>query len=213
MKIQLPVVLRDRLLNVAVARLKAEARLEGVKVERIGASGLRAGNMSVDEAFFEKVLFASAKLEKLRAADVEFRACDFSATTCAEGTFIRTCFNNCRLMGANLSQVVFKDVVFQNCKLDMSNFRLATLKRVQFIDCVLSETDFQMSELTDVEFQNCRLEKTEFDHCKIKRADARTSQMFDIRGWQSLRGLTIDTSQLMAVAPELATELGLTIKD
>ena len=117
------------------------------------------------------------------------------------------------MTGLDLSRSTLKDVTFEGCKLDMVNVRFAKLTRVQFIDCIMNEADFQAAELTDVAFQNSHLEKVEFGQCKLKSVDARSSQLFDIRGWQSLKGLTIDSAQLVSIAPQLAVELGLVIKE
>jgi uncharacterized protein YjbI with pentapeptide repeats len=116
------------------------------------------------------------------------------------------------MTGVDLSRSTLKDVVFKDCKLDMANFRFAKLTRVTFISCTLNETDFQAAELSEVVFEDCYLEKVEFGQSKVKQVDARTSQLYDIRGWQSLKGLIIDSTQLVMIAPQLAHELGLIIK-
>jgi uncharacterized protein YjbI with pentapeptide repeats len=174
---------------------------------------LQAANVSLDECVLERLLLAQAKLEKMRVSDCDFRACDLTAANCSEGSLIRVRFAGGRMTGTDLNRAVIKDVVLTDCKLDMANFRFAKFTRVRFENCILTDTDFQNAELTDVEFASCLLEKTDFNNCKISRVDARGSQLFDIRGWPSLRGLKIDTTQLMTIAPELALALGLQITD
>ncbi len=117
------------------------------------------------------------------------------------------------MTGLDLSRSTIKDVIFEDCKLDMANFRYTKFARVRFINCTLLETDFQAAELVDVEFQTSHMEKVEFGHAKVSRVDVRSSQLFDIRGWQSLSGLIIDSTQLVSIAPQLALELGLRVQD
>ncbi len=213
MNLTRPKLTKAGLEQTDISQLAAEASLERIIVSRADADGLQAKNLSLDEALLEKVLLVEAGLEKLGLTDVELHACDLSAARCSESTFTRAHIIGGRMTGIDLSRSTIKDVVFEDCKLDMANFRFAKLTRVQFIGCQLTETDFQVAELTDVAFQDCHLEKVEFGQCKIKHVDARTSQLFDIRGWQSLKGLTVDSMQLAAIAPQLVLELGIIVKD
>jgi uncharacterized protein YjbI with pentapeptide repeats len=198
---------------IDLSQLVAEVSLEHVLVSGIDASNLRAKSLALDESLLEKVTLAEARLERLGLSDAELKACDFSAARCPENSIIRVRITDSRMTGVDLSRGTLKDVVFENCKLDMANFRFAKLTRVQFIDCILNEADFQRAELKDVAFLSSHLEKVEFSQARIKDVDARTSELVDIRGWQSLRGLTIDPVQLITIAPQLAQELGLAIEE
>ncbi len=214
MKLTLPQLPPQAGLELAqVRQLKTEASLERIMLVHVDATGLRASNLSLDEAILEKVSLIEARLEKLRLSDAELKTCDLSAARCSESSWIRVRARGGRMAGLDLSRSVINDVIFENCKLDMANFRFAKLTRVQFTDCSMRETDFQMAELNDVVFQTSHLEKTEFHQCKLKAVDARSSELVGIRGWQSLKGLTIDSTQLVTIAPQLALDLGLVIQD
>lgn len=195
------------------AGLKSEASLRQISLSHADVSGKQLHNLRIDEALFERVLFIESGLEKLRLSDVEFKACDFSAARCAESSLIRVRITGGRMTGVDFSRSTIKDTIFEDCKLDMANFRFAKLVNVQFINCQCSETDFQAAELTNVEFSDSYLEKVEFGQCKIKNVDLRTSELCNVRGWQSLLGVKIDSMQLAMIAPQLANELGLTVKD
>jgi uncharacterized protein YjbI with pentapeptide repeats len=214
MKINLPKLPPKAGLEPAeLSQLVAEVSLEQVVLLSVDGSGLQARSVSLDESLLEKVTLLEARLEKLGLRDTELHACNLSAARCSESSFVRVRVTGTRMAGIDLSRSTLQDVVFENCKLDMANFRYAKLTRVRFIDCTLDEADFQTAELTDVAFQSCRLEKVEFSQVKIKRADVRTSGLQDIRGWQSLRGLTIDPVQLVTIAPQLAHELGIVVEE
>jgi len=188
-----------------------EASFERAHVVSLDLSGIRAGNLSFDEAVFEKVQLTQAQLEKIAMNDCIFKNCDLSGVRATEGSWIRIHSLTGRMVGMDCSRSTLKDVVFEGCKLNMTNFRFAKLVRVHFIDCALAEVDFQSAELTDVTFEGCHMEKTAFDHCRAVRVDMRKSELIAIRGWQSLKGATIDLLQLATVAPQLAAELGLTV--
>lgn len=78
---------------------------------------------------------------------------------------------------------------------------------------MLDEDDFYSAELCKVAFLNCTMEKTEFSGSKLKQVDLRTSHIAGISGISGLAGATIDSTQLVALAPILAAELKIEIKD
>jgi uncharacterized protein YjbI with pentapeptide repeats len=198
---------------IDIAQLVAEASLDHISLKDTDASGLHARNLSLDESLLDKVSLSEARLDKLSISDSLLRHCDLAAASCGESSLIRIHIIGGRMTGTDFSRSTLKDVTFEDCKLDMANFRFAKFKRVQFINCMMSETDFQGAELIEIAFQASHLERVMFDQCTIKSVDARTSQLFDIRGWQALRGLVVDSVQLTTIAPQLASELGLVIKD
>lgn len=213
MKLNKPKLIKAGLEPIDIKRLIPEASLEQISLTGADASGLQAKSLGIDEATLEKVLLIEARLEKFSLSDGELKACDLSAARCSESSLIRVHTIGGRMTGVDFSRSTIKDVIFEDCKLDMANFRFSKLTRVQFINCHLTETDFQAAELTDVEFQISHLEKVDFGQCKIKNVDARSSDLIDIRGWQYLRGLKIDSTQLVMVAPQLAAGLGIKIED
>jgi uncharacterized protein YjbI with pentapeptide repeats len=169
--------------------------------------------MIFDEVSLHKVTLINASLNEINARDVEIIGSDLSAAVCVNGNFTRAHFQNCRLSGIDFSRCKLQDVTFDGCKLDIANFRFAKLSRVSFINCSLVETDFQVGELHDVEFKDSILERVTFEQSKILRVDGRSSQFSNIRGWRYLKDLTIDQTQLITIAPELALEIGIKIQD
>jgi uncharacterized protein YjbI with pentapeptide repeats len=195
------------------ALLMPEATLENVRITDADCTALAAAAMSWDEAMFERLLLAGAKLERLRANDVIMADCDLSAADCSESSWIRASLKGGRMTGWDVNKSMLKDVEFRGCKLDLANFRFAKLQRVRFSDCILTEADFMNAELCDVEFQACHLERVQFDHAKLQNVDLRTSQLIGLKGWATMKGALIDDVQLMAVAPYLAQELGLVVRE
>lgn len=190
-----------------------EASLETSRFEDADWSGMVAHSVSLDEVIIERSLLTEAKLEKFAARDAIFKNCDFSAAGCSEASLQRVSFNGGRMTGWDCNKGMFKDVTIENCKLDMTNFRFMKLTRVRFVSCMMTEADFLGSELSEVSFEDCLLERADFNQCKLKNVDLRSSQLINLRGWQYLKGATIDNLQLMAAAPYLANEIGITVAD
>ena len=214
MHVKLPdIPAQSTLTRINTKMLTSEANIERAHIQKIDVTAVAAPNMMFDEVIAEHLLCVEARLDKLGLRDVILQKCDLSAARISEGSCIRVRFAQTRITGTDLSVSIIKDVTFEDCKLDMANFRSAKLTRVLFKNCTLKETDFQSATLSHVTFQDCILEKTVFDHVDLKDVDVRSSQLFDIRGWGSLKGLTIDQLQLTSIAPQLALKLGLNVEN
>lgn len=187
--------------------------LEDARLYDVDATNCAVTAMNIASALFEKVLLTSAQMERISARDMWAKRSDFSAANLSNGAINRAKFDNCRMSGVDFNKTSLHDIVFSNCKLDMANFRFTHLRRVTFIDCTLLETDFLGATLHDVTFESCILEKTIFDQVKCKHVDMRSSQLNELSGWSSLSGATIDSVQLTIVAPYLAQQMGITIRN
>jgi uncharacterized protein YjbI with pentapeptide repeats len=207
---KIPTALKD-VLDKAGA-LKSDARFDRVILRGFDALNHDAQKMKFDEVALDRLVLVNAALDGIAMLDTEIRGCDLSAAVLSAGSLNRVRFTNCRMAGVDLSRAQLTNVTFASCRLDMANFRFARLEGVMFEDCTLIESDFQVGELTNVTFSNCTIERAIFDQCKVRHVDARTSELHEIQGWHHLRGLTIDHTQLISIAPELASELGITVK-
>lgn len=195
------------------AALRHDDSLSGFSVSNQAIAKAKTKALTITESKLEKITASEANFEKLGLSDVLFERCDLTATNCAESSWRRVYFKNMRCSGLKLQTSMLKDVLFEDCKLDLSNFRFTKMKNVLFIDCVLDEADFYSAELDNVQFQSCSLFKTEFSAAKCKSVDLRTSEIADVLGIEGLKGATIDGVQLISLAPLLASQLGLKIKN
>jgi uncharacterized protein YjbI with pentapeptide repeats len=176
-------------------------------------SQLIAKSFSAAELRLEKVNATQAKLEKTSFSDVELVNCDLIATGFPEASWRRVVIKNSRCSGLQLQTGTLKDITFSGCKLNLANFRFSKLSNVCFQDCVLDEADFYAAQLQNVAFVNCNLNKTEFSGAKLRRVDFRTSDILAVLGIGSLAGAIIDSAQLIALAPLLASVLKIEVRD
>lgn len=210
-KPHLPSILEDlRDLKRLILR---DETLSGAMLRDENIAKLAAKNFRATELKFEGLNAAEAKLEKSDFTDIAMFDCELVAANFAEASWRRVLVQNARSTGLQLQTSTFKDVTFDGCKLDLTNFRFAKLKNVCFTGCILDEADFYMAELENVYFRGCSLRKTEFSSAKLKRVDLRTSDVAEIAGVTSLAGAIIDSVQLVALAPLLATASNIQIRD
>ena len=84
---------------------------------------------------------------------------------------------------------------------------------VRFEDCVLRDAEFGGATLRRVGFGGCTLARADFTKASCDEVDLRGAELGISGGYESLRGTTIDSGQLVALAPLLARHLGITVTD
>jgi uncharacterized protein YjbI with pentapeptide repeats len=197
----------------SVADVLSDGELEDGRLYDEEAVSMTCPALDLQTVMIEKFTVAGAHLGRINARDIIIIKSDFSAANLSDGSINRASVTNCRMTGLDVSKTILRDVTFQGCKLDLANFRFADLRRVRFIDCTFNEADFMGARLHDVAFEKCTLERTVFDQVAAQKLDLRSSELIDISGWRSLKGVTIDNLQLVTIAPYLAHELGFTVRD
>jgi uncharacterized protein YjbI with pentapeptide repeats len=84
---------------------------------------------------------------------------------------------------------------------------------VRFENCLLSDVEFGGATLLRVSFGGCTLTRADFAKVSCTDVDLRGAVLGITAGYESLRGATIDSFQLMALAPLIARSLGITVTD
>jgi uncharacterized protein YjbI with pentapeptide repeats len=152
-------------------------------------------------------------LRKSRMSDVWLGETRLVAVDIAESSLVDTWLSGCVLAGVQAFSTLLRRVSFRNCKLDSVNFRDAALTDVTFEDCVLRDADFGAARLTRVRFPGCTLTGAMFTKASCTSVDLRGASLGITAGYDALRGATIDSLQLMTLAPLLAHHLGISVTD
>lgn len=211
MKVALP-RLSPELIEAKLNDLEEDNELVDASVIDQDGTGLVVLGLQLESVVFDKVILTAAHFERVNARDIVLKYSETSSSSFSNGAINRATFDNCRMTGVDFNKTTLHDVTFRNCKLDMANFRFADLRRVQFIECSFVESDFLGALVHDTTFESCTLERTVFTQIKCKLLDLRTSDLYEIVGWSSLRGAVIDGVQLASAAPYLAQELGISVR-
>jgi uncharacterized protein YjbI with pentapeptide repeats len=162
---------------------------------------------------FGSVSFGGGRLRKSRFTDVTMREVRFVATDLAETSWQDVTLAGCALAGVQAFSAGLRRVVFRDSKLDSVNFRGGSLIDVTFENCVLLDADFGGARLQRVSFGGCTLARADFTKVTCTDVDLRGARLGITAGYESLRGATIDSVQLVELAPLLARHLGLTVSD
>jgi uncharacterized protein YjbI with pentapeptide repeats len=193
--------------------LQDEGHYDGVLFEGLSLSVANANHTRFMECAFSDVTLDDVALRKSRLSDVWLRDVRLLSADLAGSSWLDGWFIGCSGAGIQAFDASFQRVVFADGKLDSWNFRGATLTDVTFDHCLLRDTDFGGAKLKRVTFAGCTLTRADFSRAVLEKVDMRGAELDITAGYESLRGAIMTTGQLISLAPALAQQIGITIKD
>lgn len=183
------------------------ALFDGVEI-----GGVDLGNVRFTECAFVNVEFGSGTCRKARFNDVWMQATRFVGSGFADSVWLDATITSGALSGVQAYGSDWRRVVFRGCKLDSVNFRSSTMIDVTFEDCTLVDVDFGSVTFNRVRFPGTTLRRARFPQASMTEVDFRGAAELEITdGIGSLDGATIDSGQLIDLAPALAAHVGLTV--
>jgi uncharacterized protein YjbI with pentapeptide repeats len=193
--------------------LEPDGDYEGLRFAEATFDETVAGGCHFLDCSFVRTSFSGGRLRKSRFTDVFMREVRFVATDLAETGWQDTTLDGCALAGVQAFSAALRRVTVRGGKLDSANFRSAIFTDVTFEDCVLNEADFGGATLLRVSFAGCTLTGADFTKAACTEVDLRGARLGITAGWESLHGVTIDSVQLVTLAPYLARHLGIIVAD
>ena len=193
--------------------LEDEGHYDGILFEGLSLAGSNADFARFVECAFSDVTLDDVALRKARLSDLWLRDVRLLSADLAGSSWLDSTFIACSGAGIQAFDSSFQRVVFSECKLDSWNFRGAALTGVTFDRCLLRDTDFGGAKLKQVTFPGCTLTRADFSRVTLNQADLRGAELDITAGYESLRGAIMTTSQLISIAPVLARQIGIDIKD
>lgn len=193
--------------------LETEGHYDGLLFGGLSLEAANADHARFVECAFSDVTLDDVTLRKSRLSDVWLRDVRLLSADLAGSTWLDATFVGCSGAGIQAFDSSFQRVGFADCKLDSWNFRGATLTDVTFDHCLLRDTDFGGATLKRVTFAGCTLTRADFSRATLTKADLRGAELDITAGYESLRGAIMTTAQLISIAPALAQQIGITIKD
>jgi uncharacterized protein YjbI with pentapeptide repeats len=117
------------------------------------------------------------------------------------------------MTGASLAMVRARDVVFSGCKLDDAGFGMADLERCELVDCDLEGADLTAARLPGSRIEGCRLDRAQLSKASMAGTLLHGTTLEGVLGADALRGTTIGSDQVVALALPLFAALGITVDD
>ncbi|KRB78326.1 hypothetical protein ASE01_03345 [Nocardioides sp. Root190] len=170
----------------------------------------------------------AATLDMCRLEGISTRETDWNATRLRETTVTRmdspvmkaarTEWRDLHVRDSRLGSVEayearWSSVHFVDCKLGYINLRGAELLDVAFTGCIIEELDFVQTTARRVRFSETRLSRLTAQQGTFEHVDLRGADIAEIDGLDSLRGVVISPRQLHDLAPALAAERGIVVRE
>ncbi|HEY0717536.1 MAG TPA: pentapeptide repeat-containing protein [Streptosporangiaceae bacterium] len=201
------------LLTACDGELEDEGHYDGVLFSGMTLEGSEADLARFVECAFSDVTLDGVALRKARLSDVWLRDVRMLSADLAGSSWLDSTFLACSGAGIQAYDGSFQRVIFADCKLDSWNFRGTTLTDVTFENCLLRDADFGGATLKRVKFPGCTLTRADFSRVTLNRTDLRGAELDFTAGYESLRGAIMTTAQLISIAPALARQIGIDVKD
>lgn len=174
------------------ARLDGEVVADEVRFEQCEFTGMNADRFSLCNARVLQSSLNQVSAPVLAAAGVRLDEVRISHS---------------RFGSADLAESSVDSLLVENCKFGWLNLRGATLRDVEFRDCQFDELD--LGSLQRVRFTNSRAKVLAAHQAKLNSVDLQGLEFDAVDGVTGLRGAQITELQLMALAPQLAEQLGI----
>jgi uncharacterized protein YjbI with pentapeptide repeats len=214
MRIDLPQLSVSLSIQINLDKLILQDKtLTSAQIKNEDITNINVRSFAANESRLENIIANKVKLENTNFTDVLIIDSELTAAAMSDASWRRVQIKTSRCGGLQLQASDLKDVTFTGCKLNLVNFRQSKLTNVAFEDCILDEADFNAAELKNVYFHKCLLDKAEFSNSKLSKVDFRTSDINRVLGISSFAGAIIDSLQLTSIAPVLASELNIDVRD
>jgi uncharacterized protein YjbI with pentapeptide repeats len=193
------------------AAAAAIADLAGALVAGDGGS-VHAERVRVQESELRGVVLAPGTVPGLMLADVILHGCGMSNVDGREGRLSRVEVHRSQLVGFGMTRGEVRDVRVVDSSLQLASFASATLRHVVFEHVNLVEASFMHARLESVAFVDCRLEGADFRHARVSGCAIRGASLDGVLGIESLRGVQMPWSDILASAGAMATALGISVE-
>lgn len=183
-------------------------RVEGKRVAVLDLAGERLPDLGLEECVVDTLRADDADLRGLRVRDSVVETLDAPVLRASSSAWREVRVAGGRVGSAELYDATLNGVEFVGMKLGFVNLRGSTLTDVVFRDCVVDELDVADARLLRVSFPGTSIRAVEGTNSRIEHVDLRDADLDRVERLEGLRGATIGSDQLFALAPLLAAQAG-----
>src|SRR3954451_7187056 len=159
------------------------------------------GGSTLSECDLDGLRASELKLAGARILESRIRRLDAPVLRGARSTWRDVVLEGGRIGSAELYDSGFTAVRITGCKLGFVNLRGATLTDVVFEDCRIDELDLGGAKVRRAAFPGSSIGTLALQRAELTDTDLRGADLREITGVEGLRGATIDSAQLMLLAP------------
>jgi uncharacterized protein YjbI with pentapeptide repeats len=175
-----------------------------------------AGQVADDAAFvgcwLERCGLDGVSMRRARVADCRLDELHATSLDAVDSTWRDTLLTVRRIGALLATGASWSSVRVRGGRLDLLDLSGAKLHGVAFEDCSVGELDLGTVDARDLTFEGCQIEVLDVTGARLARVDLTGSEIGAVRGVAGLRGATITPAQLVALAPQLAANVGLRLR-
>ncbi len=186
--------------------------LDGALVATPSAEPIRAARVVIKESELRGVTFQAPAATQLELRDARLSGCDLSNVEAPEPSMWRVEVADSRLLGFRAAGGDVRELRVTDSSLVLATFAFAGLRNVVFEGVDLTEASFMDARLDHVEFIDCRLAGTDFRNATVNACAIRGSSLDGVLGIESLRGVRMPWTDIVASVADLAAGLGIQIE-
>jgi uncharacterized protein YjbI with pentapeptide repeats len=157
--------------------------------------------------------FLGVELQRGEVVDLRLDDCDVSGLTAQDSVLRRAELHGTRLRGVVWSGGAIDDLVIDGGIAHDLSLRFTRLRHTVFRDCDLTGLDCRGTRFVDVVMDRCTLTRADFAEATVESLRLTGCTMAGVRGAGRLRGAEIDIDDLASLAPSLADELGIRVRE
>jgi uncharacterized protein YjbI with pentapeptide repeats len=190
-----------------------DAELEALSLEDLDWSGRDARGSRLSECELRSVTLDELRFERARLRDVAVFDSSFANAAGNEASLSRVRFERVRLTGAILAASRLDNVTFADCRLDMCSLRFSRMHAVRFEGCRMEGADLYEAHLESVLFVDCDLSGVTLSNATFARSEMRGCDLSGVQDPERLRGVRMPLVDVIRIAGELASGLGIEVLD
>lgn len=187
--------------------------VEGLRYSRVDLTDRDLSGTSFSECEFLDVVAHSTQFRGATFAESVFERLDAPVLRAARSTLRDVRLTGSRVGSGELFDSTWASVEITDCKLGYLNLRGARLRDVRFANCTIDELDVGGAELTRVSFHETRVGVLDVTRARAKDTDVRSLDIASLTGIDGLRGMTMSSDQITALAPLFAAMHGILQED
>lgn len=211
-----PKISLENLVEGCLGDIGPEEFLEGMEFTDLSLAEAAATQATFLDCRWSNVNFGDAEgpidLTGARISGTEITDCRADTWNMSRGNLLHTEISGTRIGAGVVYDSVWEKVRFTNCRISYLNLRESKLTDVEFRDCKIDEIDLDRSKVSRVAFPGSSVGVFQCEGAILGNVDIRGLEPQKISGVHSLRGATIDDTQLMLFAELFASELGITVE-
>ena len=191
---------------------------DGTDYEGLDFTGLTLGPASATGSTFLGCRLERCGLDEVRldrSRFVESRFSDLSATAiqAPDTTWRDTLIAGLRVGAFMASGSMWDLVRLRGVKANLLDLRGARLVDVVFEDCEIDELDLGGGDVRAVRVEGSSIEDLSVEGARLAEVDLVGARLGVVRGITGLRGTTVSPAQLLDLAPQMAADLGIVVRD